>query len=270
MIRNTLLKEVEINGRDAFGKTARVVLSPIGAPGIYWNADGTDVPLDKVCITAHPYLHCLKLSHKKAELYVPEHLLGYLYAAGVDGVRISASRLPYDGCAVLFHKMIGPQLKRSGVFSCVTPTTMIEIPVCSGRSLEIHPSEETNQTRTLVYRIVVNYESIGESILEGDLDQIDIAALSHARPYGRPVLKVLSQIFGRKDQFVWFEQNEGISSQEKLEEIATHRLLDLLGALLCVTPKGTRLAGRIISPQFANHQSDMLLVEELRVPNRFI
>ncbi|HEY4502504.1 MAG TPA: UDP-3-O-acyl-N-acetylglucosamine deacetylase [Candidatus Paceibacterota bacterium] len=258
MRRYVLNKPITILGRGAFGGNANLTLEPVDKLGIFWNINGMDVPLGKTRIVAHPRLHYLALLSGKNILRVPEHLLGFLYASGIDGVSTHSKRLPYDGCAQEFYEQVfcSDDLRLKDHFDCYTTNESVGVPAANGRMLEFKPS---NNPCTLTYDIEIQYQGIGMYTLCGDLFPEDLEKLASSRPFGRTHLKLLSRLLGRTNQYVWL----GEVGSRGLEEIAYHRLLDLLGALIHATPPGGRLVGNIISPPFAGHRTDILLLHEL-------
>lgn len=256
MERRILTNPVTIHGRGAFGGDAELTLKPTDQPGIFWSVEGEDIPLSKTRISAHPRFHFLALSYGRSILRVPEHLLGFLYACGIDEVSIHSKRLPYDGCAKQFYEQIlgAEDVRTTGKFAYYTVNEPVEVSLQSGRTLQFIPNESPG---ALEYEIKIDYRGIGRYALCSNLFAADLRQLACSRAFGRGYLKFLSERLGRFEQYVWLDD----TGPKGLEEIAQHRLLDLLGALTYVTPPKGRLVGKVVSPPFAGHRTDMLLLE---------
>lgn len=257
---------LRLSGNSFLGLPTKLEVKPHHEPGIWWEIpSGEKVCVRDAVLDSHKLFHYMTLKWRHEVLRIPEHLLGLFFAIGIDGICIipHKSRLPYDGCAKSFWKGIKPALSSGGMLGCYTPDTAVEIKTGTGRSIRFSPDETAE---TLTYQIGVEYEGVGDYILTGSLDTVDIEALTSSRPYGRTMVhNKLSRIFLREHQYVWFQNNDNKTTiNAKLGEIALHRLLDLLGALMCISPPNGRLVGKIVTQPFVGHSMDLLLLNSLR------
>ena len=253
---------MKIFGRGIFGSRTTLTITPTKESGIFWKPKNAEpILLCDARLSANP-LHYLTLRCHDWVLRMPEHLLGCLGALGVDGIVFSPenSSLPYGRGAQLFYEALLPHLEARGTFPHYTPKERIFVEAGPGRFIRFMPSDSPE----LHYCVQVNYPDVGYTTLEGTLERADLRALCCARPYGRnKFYKLLSKILVHHKTALWFEENDSDEKQqEKLNEIAWHRLLDLLGALLWVTPPGAALSGRIVT-RLVGHAADMELAKEL-------
>lgn len=268
-MRRVLTRPVTITGRNVFGLPAYVALRPIETRGVWWQPREGAKPV----LISHTRLesrafHCIALSlhPRRWSLHIPEHLLGILCAAGMDGLMVQTGRtgLPYDGCAKLFWEALEPASREEGELLRYTPNEPVEVRVGgdSAKSIQFLPD---TQASTLRITVTVDYADVGTHTLSVALDEVDLALLAASRPWGRTwVSELAATICGTRSRFVWFDREDHHAQREqKLTEVAWHRILDLLGALLHAFPSGGMLVGTIESMPRVGHAADVRLVQQL-------
>lgn len=268
MLRSSISQPIEIRGSSAFGLPAALEISPIDVQGIWWKVpSGQKVPLGEAVVGVHRLFHYTTLSWGREVLRVPEHLLGMFFALGLDAVCITPrqSSLPYDGSAKNFWEGVQPVFMTPlGKLNLYTPRHTISVELEPGKYIKFFSDP---MAQTLAYEIAVDYQGVGSHIFTGELDTTDMEKLFSARPYGRSrAHKMLSTLVRRNDQYVWFKTADGHAEKQlKLREIATHRLLDLLGVLMHGCPPGGTLVGKIATRPFVGHAADILLLNQIRM-----
>lgn len=269
MRRLMLVNPVRIRGRDFFGRGAEVTLAPAGEPGWFWHVGGEDVPIAPSCV--HADRRCLVLRHGEHRLHVFEHL-GALRAMGLDGVRITAatSWLPYDGRALQYWRAL-PQATAEGeplrpmsnrLRECVQRNDGIprrlDVKLGTGDALKI--------------AVRVAYPKWGERTVtrtfpdkRGGWDAI-ISARPLARPQWLRAAARAAALLGwpHYDNVLWPQDAE---PEALLEELAHHRILDLLGALGTILRPGEYLTGEI-ETDLADHAADVALLRRLQAHQR--
>jgi hypothetical protein len=261
-----LVNPIRIRGHDFFGRRAEVTLAPAGEPGWFWHVGGEDVPIGPGIV--HAERRCLMLRHNEHRLHVFEHL-GALRAMGLDGVRMTAATawLPYDGRALQYWNAL-PQ------------TTAEEEPLrpmSRRREESVHRSDgipgrldvKLGAGDTLKITVRVAYPGWGERTLTrtlpdetgGGWDDV-ISARPLAKPPWLRAAGRAAALLGwpHYDSVLWPQEAE---PEALLEELAHHRILDLLGALGTILQPGEYLTGEI-STDLAGHATDVALLRRLQ------
>jgi hypothetical protein len=266
MRRLMLVNPVRIRGHDFFGRGAEVTLAPAEEPGWFWHVGGKDVPIGPSCV--HADRRCLVLRHDGHRLYVFEHL-GALRAMGLDGVRIAAatSWLPYDGRALQYWNAL--------------PQATAECEPLRPMSRPLHESVQRNDGiprrldvklgtgDALKVTVRVAYPKWGERTVTrsfpdergGGWDDIISARPLAKPPWLRAAARAAALLgWPHYDNVLWPQDAE---PEALLEELAHHRILDLLGALATILRPGKYLTGEIAT-DLADHATDVALLRRLQ------
>ncbi len=271
MNRTELSRPVLISGPSAFGWKTSCVLEPVRDSGIHVRLPtGGAVPLSDMTLGVNRLLHFLTLSWKKFVLRVPEHLLGLIFNLGLDGVLITPTkfRLPYDGRAKIFWDAIRPALRPAGALEWLTVPAPLSVIVSPDRYIKIIPAEPG--CRGFAFDINVGYPELGEATLRGvagEAGQREL--LSSARPYLRnrrigafaAVARLLGWPHGEITVSLTADSDEAKTAL--LEELCWHRLLDMLGSFMAVSPQGGRIAGSIVTRR-VGHAADIELMRQIK------
>src|SRR4051794_21014904 len=87
MNRTELSRPVRVTGPSFLGWETRCILEPVSDPGIYVKLPtGTVVPLSDMTLGVNRLLRFLTPRWGKSVLRISEHLLGLIFALGLDGV----------------------------------------------------------------------------------------------------------------------------------------------------------------------------------------
>jgi len=268
MQKRTLSRPIMVIGHNLWGRHASVTIRPRSEPGIIWITPmGKEVPIGEATLGYSSLLHCLALTHGSETLRVVEHLLGCCYALGLGSASIVTDPrgLPHAGTAARLWHELWPALLEDGELNRYTPNKIIEIRR-GKRLLLFHPD---SQTESLRYEIYVDYGTFGSARVAGALHQTDLDALFQARPYWRPLHRVISRV---ATQGGWPHQLEHLAVSLEasakgergvvLREIARHRLLDFLGMLATATPPGGTIVGHV-HMRLAGHKDDLEVRRQL-------
>jgi UDP-3-O-acyl-N-acetylglucosamine deacetylase len=271
MNRTELSRPVLVSGPSAFGWGTTCVLEPVRDPGIYVKLPtGDTVPLSDMTLGVNRLLHFLTLRQGKFILRVPEHLLGLIFDLGLDGVLITPRtlRLPYDGRAKIFWDAIRPALRLSGTLEWFTVPAPLAVAVSPDRYIEIVPAEPG--CRSFAFEINVGYPELGEVTLRGVAGEAGQSErLASARPYLRnrgieacaKLARMLGWPHGEITVSLTAENDEAKTAL--LEELCWHRLLDMLGSFMAVSPQGGRIAGAIVTRR-VGHAADVELMRQIK------
>jgi len=256
---------VVLDGQSILGFGTNLEIEPCNQDGIWWQTpNGDTVLIRDTILGVHRLFHYLTFRWKKYTLRIPEHLFGLLYAMRLNGICIIPykSRLPYDSTAGMFWDRLKLSIIPGRTPDLYTPNTKVEVLSGPGKFIAFYPDV---YAQSLTYEVGVAYPN-GVSTISGDLDKIDVFNLAWSRSYGRTwAHKCLSKLFGREHKYVWFESNEDKPTiDKKLKEIATHRLLDMLGVFPHICPPGGRLVGKIVAKPFMGHVADVSLVQKIK------
>ncbi len=269
MRKTSLAQAVSISGYSFLGFPTTCVLEPTTEPGIHVELPNKQlVPLCEMRLETRKAFRSLVLRANSFALRVPEHLLGLLYALGLDGIVIKTQdfRLPYDGTALSFWKSVRHALVDVGELKWHSPLAPIEIGT-GNKYLHLLPAPMG--CCALTYEIGVDYRAFGQYRIRGTAGQAgDRSQLFYSRPYAsrsHAALTRLARTFG------WPHQDVGVpllsrdrqTIRSVLEELCWHRQLDMLGAFLRLCPPGGRMAGTVLS-QCAGHTMDVALANKLR------
>jgi len=263
MRRLILVNPVRVRGRDFWGRDAEVVLEPADRPGWFWRVGGEDVPVSPSVV--HAERRCLALSHRGERLHVFEHL-GALRAIGLDSVRIVAmtSWLPYDGRALSYWNALLPSMQEEGRLRPMAGTLHESVTRNDGipRRLDV----KLGATDSLKITVRVSYPNWGERTMtrsfpeNGGWDDI-LAARPLARPPWMRSAARCAALLGwpHYGNVLWPQEAE---PEALLEELAHHRILDLLGAIGTLPEPGEYLTGEI-NTDLADHAADVALLRRL-------
>lgn len=265
MRRLILVDPVRIGGRDFWGRRAEVILEPVDQPGWFWRVGGEDVPIRPSLV--HCKKRYLMLRHGEHALRVFEHL-GALRALGLDAVRIVATTawLPYDGCALMFWEAIQSSLAEDGRLHPMATTLRESVFREDGAPRRLNVKLGASDSLRISVR--VSYPKWGEHEItriptsEDARRWRDIIA---AKPLARPPW--LRRAARAAAFFGWPHYHGVLWPQEVelkalLDELARHRILDLLGALGTLPAPGEYLTGEI-ETDLADHAADVALLRKL-------
>jgi UDP-3-O-acyl-N-acetylglucosamine deacetylase len=271
MNRTELSRPVFLSGPSAFGWETTCVLEPARDTGIHVKLPTGDVvPLSDMTLGVNRLLHFLTLRWGKFILRVPEHLLGLIFDLGLDGVLITARtlRLPYDGRAKMFRDAIRPALRPSGALEWFTVPAPLAVTVSPDRYIKIVPAAPG--CRSFAFDINVGYPELGEVTLRGVAGEAGQSErLSSARPYlrsrGIAACAALARLLGwpHGEITVSLTADSDEAKTALLEELCWHRLLDMLGSFMAVSPQGGRIAGTIVTRR-VGHAADVALMRQIK------
>jgi UDP-3-O-acyl-N-acetylglucosamine deacetylase len=285
MDRTELIHPVVVEGPSFLGFPARCVLAPCDQRGIHLRLpNGTIVPLGAMTLSVNRLFRFLTLRHGRHVLRIPEHLLGLIYALGLDAVSIALDgfRLPYDGRAKLYWDAINDQRRHAGPLDWFTPAAPLKIAVAAGRAIELIPAARGD--RRFAFEIEVGYPELGTKVLRGIVgEESDLERLFTARPYWNTQLRRRVARWARRlgwpqgDIGAWPVNddplNDGAASgggapsaeakARVLDELCWHRLLDMLGMFAAAMPPGGRIAGTVVTRR-VGHAADVALLQEMK------
>ena len=271
MNRTELSRPVVVSGPSAFGWETTCVLEPVRDPGIHVKLPtGEAVPLSDMTLGVNRLLHFLTLRWKKFVLRIPEHLLGLIFNLGLDGVLITPRtfRLPYDGRAKIFWDAIRPALRPSGTLEWLTVPAPLAVTASPDCYIKIVPAAPG--CRSFAFDINVGYPELGEATLRGVAGEAGQSErLSSARPYlrnrGIEACAALARMLGwpHGEITVSLTADTDEAKTALLEELCWHRLLDMLGSFMAVSPQGGRIAGAIMTRR-VGHAADIELMRQIR------
>jgi UDP-3-O-acyl-N-acetylglucosamine deacetylase len=271
MNRTELSRPVLVSGPSASGWETTCVLEPVRESGIHVKLPtGDAVPLSDMTLGVNRLLHFLTLRCRKFILRIPEHLLGLIFNLGLDGVLITPRtfRLPYDGRAKIFWDAIRPVLRPSGTLEWLTVPAPLAVTTSPDRYIEIVPAKPG--CRSFAFDINVGYPELGEVTLRGVAGEAGQSErLSSARPYSRnrgiEAFAALARMWGwpHGEITVSLTADTDEAKTALLEELCWHRLLDMLGAFMAVSPQGGRIAGSIVTRR-VGHAADVELMRLIR------
>ena len=276
MDRTELNHPVVVEGPSFLGFPSRCVLAPSDQPGIHLRLpDGRVVPLGAMTLSVNRLFRFLTLRHGRHVLRIPEHLLGLVFALGLDRVTIAPGefRLPYDGRAKLYWDAIKDSRRHAGALDWFTPAAPLTIAASGGRAIELIPAAPGE--RRFAFEIEVGYPALGTKVLRGIVgEESDLERLFTARPYWNTQLRRRVAQWARRfgwpqgDIGVWPQSDgaAGPSAQSKalvLEELCWHRLLDMLGMFAAAMPPGGRIAGTVVTRR-VGHAADVALLHAMK------
>jgi UDP-3-O-acyl-N-acetylglucosamine deacetylase len=280
--RLVLKESVTIQGKDGkeatdvFGRKSKLTLHPHFEPGWFWKVNGEIVPI-KMNMLKYG-MHFLYLEHNGKRINVVEHLLPLRFL-GLDSVVIEqegSSFIPYEGGANNFWEAVEPKLKYDGYLTPVKKQIQAKV-VYEGklrRKVAVDNSIVLDKDGTkilpsdLVVTSHVDYKHLGGSFkLEKIFPNISpdfLKELVNSRPAGRGHLQ--QKLLGYAGRFLNWphvgKQNilddKTRDPEEILREVATHRMLDFLGAMALIPDPGEYLLGTLFS-SCGNHQIDVEL-----------
>lgn len=268
MDRTALTRPVVATGASFLGRDTACVLEPTSRPGIHVRMPGGEiVQLGAMAFGVNRWCRFLTLRHADHVLRIPEHLLGLIFASGLDGVVIDPQgfRLPYDGRAKLFWDALKPARRPAGPLDWFTLAAPLTVATAPGRSIELVPA--ASGCRRLSFEINVGYPELGEMTLRGIVgEEEDLEHLASARAYWRTkthrALASAARRLGwpQGDVGVWPASAAPAEKARVLEELCWHRLLDMLGMFAALMPPGGRIAGAIVTRR-VGHEADIALMK---------
>jgi UDP-3-O-acyl-N-acetylglucosamine deacetylase len=271
MERTELKHPVVVAGPSFLGRATRCVLEPVRQRGIHLRLpDGEIVALGDMTLSVNRLFRFLTLRRRAHVLRIPEHLLGLLFALGLDSVVIALDdfRLPYDGRAKLFWDAIKPARQAAGTLDWVTPAVPLEIGVAPGRSIALTPAAPGG--RRFDFGIEVGYPELGARVLRGTAgEERDHERLAASRPYWQTQTRRRAARLARHlgwpqgDIGVWLRSDDPAGKAAVLEELCWHRLLDMLGMFATVMPPGGRIAGTVMTRR-VGHAADIDLMRAMK------
>lgn len=254
MMNSKLIKPVIVRGRSIipFGRRAEIKLVPsttncshknweLSAKGLLWRR--------------------LVVRGENEQIEVVEHLFGLLFLLGLDQVDIQQLRgqgLPYDNSAGLFYTSLSEyavpneEPKRE-----VTPQI-----ACAYRKGDAYVRFDPGQAgEGLTFKVHVAYAGYGGITVTVNTDSLDIRAIASARSQIKPAWfhRLTQHFFGG---IVLSQQDDAVTRERKLRELAYHRILDLCGALYMLKKPGEAWVGTI-STHLAGHQADIEFIKQL-------
>ncbi len=271
MNRTELSRPVHVSGPSAFGRQTTCILEPIRDPGIHVKLPtGEVVPLSDMTLEVNRLFHFLTLRWKTFILRVPEHLLGLIFNLGLDNVLINPRRfrLPYDGGAKIFWDAIRPALHPSGAIEWRTVPAPLTVTASPDRYMTLLPAAPG--CRSFAFDINVGYPELGEVTVRGVAGEAgQTERLCSARPYlrnrGIAAVGALARALGwpHGEITVSLTADTDAAKTALLEELCWHRLLDMLGSFMAVSPPGGRIAGSIVTRR-VGHAADVELMRQIR------
>jgi hypothetical protein len=259
-----LINPVRVRGHDFFGRRAEVILEPADEPGWFWRVAGEDVPIGPGLV--HAERRCLTLRRGEHALHVFEHL-GALRATGLDQVRIVAttSWLPYDGRALIYWNALLPSVAEDGRLKPMSRKLSAGVSRNDGvpRRLDVR----LGAGDALKVTVRVSYPKWGEHVAtrtlpdEGTGWSDIVAAKSLARPPWLRSAARCAALLGwpHYDDVLWPQR---VAPEALLDELARHRILDLLGAIGTIPGPGEYLTGEVAT-DLADHAADVALLRKL-------
>ncbi len=191
MDRTELNHPVVVEGPSFLGFPSRCVLTPAAERGIHLRLpDGAVVPLGAMELSVNRLFRFLTLRQGRHVLRIPEHLLGLVFALGLDRVIIALDdfRLPYDGRAKLYWDAIKDARRHAGPLDWFTPPAPLRIAVSDNRAIELIPAAPGE--RRFSFEIEVGYPELGTKVLRGVVgEESDLERLFTARPYWNTQLR---------------------------------------------------------------------------------
>lgn len=273
MRKRKLLRPVTLQGHNLLGYPTMAMLAPREVPGVVWvTPSGAEVPITRATLGYNCLMHCLTLTHGRERLWGVEHVLGCLYAYGLDYVNLNTGPrgLPYSGTAQALSSALQGNLYEDGELERYAPKSAVEIrdPKNPTRYLVL----DRQGSKKLTYEVWVDYgQPDNFAMIRGELDTADLDALCAARPYWRPLHRAAGRLatamgtWPHKLEECAVDFAPAVQPQRRiiLREIALHRLLDFLGRLATLTPAGSTIVGHA-SMRLAGHQYDMEMGEQLK------
>ena len=145
---------------------------------------------------------------------------------------------------------------------------LLAVTTSPDRYIEIVPAKPG--CRSFAFDINVGYPDLGEVALRGVAGEAGQSErLSSARPYSRnrgiEAFAALARMWGWPHGAITVSLTADTDEAKTalLEELCWHRLLDMLGAFMAVSPQGGRIAGSIVTRR-VGHAADIKLMRLIR------
>jgi UDP-3-O-acyl-N-acetylglucosamine deacetylase len=271
MDRTELTRPVVVTGASFIGRDARCVLEPIAQRGVHVRLPhGEIVQLGAMTLGVNRQLRYLTLACRGHVLRIPEHLLGLIFALGLDGFVIALEdfRLPYDGRAKIFWDALEEARRHAGPLEWFTPPAPLTVSAAADRYIKLVPAAAGS--RQLSFEINVGYPELGETTLRGIVgEEADHERLASARAYWRTktrrAVARIARGFGwpHDDIGVWPNSDMASDKAIVLDELCWHRLLDMLGMFAALMPPGGRIAGSVVTRR-VGHAADIALMQQVK------
>ncbi len=273
MQRLRLTRNVMIWGTTFFGKPAHVMLEPTDEStkkhGWQLSFEGKTVPI------TFEHLHLvggeLALRVEGMTLKYVTHLLALRYLIGLDAVTVHIKgELPMCGSAQLFLDKVSDSLEECGEMEPV----LLPAVLVGEKNISIRI---TPDTRPLFVSSYVEQRGVGDkrwnfflqNFFSADEGKKAVHDIATARMPGQSRLFTLARGYSTlpPSKWQWPHFHEFVWQQEKtvgqfLEEVARHRILDLLGALSVITAPGTIFCGRVLASNTTS-ETDLSLVKRV-------
>lgn len=266
MERVRLLKPVTVAGVDIFGRSAKILFSPVNSSGWFWKNGENYFAITSSLATCMPRRICLQNDRQKLEAY--EHV-GPLRWTGLDGILVESNNFPpYFGRSLELWEELKPfcfLTKEKVSWSTVIASVKVAHADNASRWLEMRPSIDGRPC--LKITVIVDYPGIGskERIYQFPGSGQLLKKIIMARTLGWPRWLYYLSHYGPTS--LWFHHHriawpQQYSSDVILGHILNHRAADLLGALSLFSNQGL-LAGEIFS-HCAGHEADIGLIHKIQ------
>lgn len=245
-------------GPTHYGMHATTVFRKTNESGVLWKTpQGNQFRTDEICTTANQFLKCLVLhAPDGTSNHVPEHLLGVLGLLRASGVCFATGPrgFVYKNNGGEHWRALNGTLPPSSPTARYTVKRTIEPIHEAGRVLRWEPG-----TEPLTITATVRYPNLQPITIERTIGVGDDSDIAWSRPVGCAIFRPWAWLNGAISQFIWRSD----LAPSTLEEVAKHRILDLLGALELIRPPGCDLGGHITT-ELVGHAGDVQLIEQIR------
>ena len=272
-----LRETVRVEGRDFWGRHALLTFSNnLQENGWVWRVRREDIHITPDLIQSRP--RRIALVHGEHELNEFEHI-GFLRAAGLEHVRVELTGKrtwpPYFGGAWQVWQAVMPHTEKSGELKPYQVQLGDTVgPICArlphdpSRWTQFVPHSNAENAKQLSIHVTIHFPRISKESAQAVYDWknvVDLRDIAHARTLGwPPLLYYLSRFahalgWPHHPRIAWKQEE---FSRDLLQEIAEHRLQDMLGTLPFLAPPGHHITGAFQSHK-GNHQTDVMLLKTL-------
>ena len=263
--RLVLREPVHVIGHTLVGLPAEITLRPTRSEGWWVQCGDVCRPLTGELLgLGH---HHLTMQIGELRAHIVEHLLAIRFF-GLDSVCIvfdEGARVPYWGSGQHYWDQVRNSCVPDGKLTRCTFKDQFELPSHNLRKwLRFTPSDAG------LLRIFVSIDyadpAIGQGVFDFTLTTEQLQRIAEARGLGSPHwIRGMVTYLGRfgwphAEAFAWRTQTSPAALRE---ELARHRVWDLLGALAFETPARAMLEGTIHT-RIAGHADDVLCMRLLR------
>lgn len=259
-----LSKPISVEGRDYWGRPAKLTFYPNNQPGWFWLYDKHEPSIQITAELLHSKLRRIALIYEKCKLECFEHI-GVLRWLGLDGITIeSSSWPPYHGRSIELWHALKPAFQPTGEYlSWFEPKK---------ESCGFKEGDKSKYTRIkpdddgLKVSIICQFPGIGmeEISFESPADRRLLEISLEARALGWPLW---TYHISRLASLIWWPHHNCITwlqelgPDETLRLTTLHRLLDLLGPLSIAHPTGLIAAN--IESSMSGHSADVEAIKGL-------